>query len=55
MRQKTYRICLVSMVIIALAAGIYFYSHMEKHTTDRRGALLVMEEKDEQSDNLYKY
>ncbi|MCI8326240.1 MAG: hypothetical protein HFI37_00520 [Lachnospiraceae bacterium] len=44
MKQKTYRICLLSMIIIALAVGIYFYHHMEKQSVDRSGALLVMEE-----------
>ncbi len=56
MSRKTYRICLVSMVIIALIAGIYFYRHLEDSAADRRGALLVMEENNEQqSDNLYQY
>ena len=44
MRQKTYPICLISIVIIALAVGVYFYNHMEKDTADRQGALLVKEE-----------
>lgn len=46
MKQRTYRICLLSIVILALAAGIYFYSRMDNHTQDRKGALLVMEECD---------
>lgn len=44
MRQKTYRLCLLSIVLIALAVGIYYYNHMERQTTDRSGAVLAMEE-----------
>ena len=46
MKQKTYRICLLSMVIIALAVGIYYYSRMNDQVENRKGALLVMEECD---------
>lgn len=44
MKQKTYRLCLLSMVLIALAVGIYYYNHMERRTTDRSGTVLAMEE-----------
>lgn len=44
MKQKTYRICLISMVMIALAVGIWFYRHIGSDTDDRQGALLVKEE-----------
>lgn len=53
MKLRTYRICLICMVVIALAAGFYFYNRISDRGEEMRGALLVMEESDGKSDGLY--
>jgi len=43
MNQKIYRICLMSIVIIAVMTGFFYYNQIKDNGKDTQGALLVME------------
>lgn len=51
MNQKKYRICLISLTVVAIFFVFFFYNQM-KEPGDTRGALFVMEDSHEQSKNL---
>ncbi len=51
MNQKKYRICLISLTVVAIFFVFFFYNQM-KEPGDTRGALFVMEDSYEQSKNL---
>ena len=44
MKQKTYRLGLVSMIVIVVVVGLLGYNHAGKQAQNMAGAVLVMEE-----------
>ena len=44
MKQKTYRLCLCSMIVIVLVIGLLGYDRAGKQAQNMAGAVLVMEE-----------
>jgi hypothetical protein len=44
MKQKTYRLCLFSMIVIVLVVGLLCYDRAGKQAQNMAGAVLVMEE-----------
>ena len=46
MRHKVYRLCLLSVVIIAIVGGIFYYINYVQNKTDITEGTLVRQEKD---------
>ena len=44
MKQKTYRLCLFSLIVIVLVVGLLCYDRAVKQAQNMAGAVLVMEE-----------
>ena len=44
MKQKTYRLCLFSMIVIVLVVGLLCYDRAGKQAQNMAGAVLVMED-----------
>ncbi len=52
MNRKIYRICLISLTVLAVFAACFYYNRLKEPAGNTQGALFVMEECNEQSDNL---
>lgn len=52
MNRKTYRICLVSLTVLAVLAACVYYNQIKQPAGNTQGALFVMEGQNGQSDNL---